>query len=61
MYVLISLICSKMRAAAMKDRDKLRRPMNSILVDKGGPFDWRIVDIGSPMDVALGWVYKKEG
>ncbi|MCW4048527.1 MAG: hypothetical protein NWE89_02205 [Candidatus Bathyarchaeota archaeon] len=51
----------KMRAMAMKDRDKLRRPMNSlILVDQGGPFEWKIVDIGPPMDVALGWVYKKD-
>ena len=51
----------KMRATAMKDREKLMRPMNSlILVDQGGPFDWKIVDIGSPMDVALGWIYKKD-
>ena len=51
----------KMRATAMKDREKLRRPMNSlILVDQGGPFDWKIVDIGSPMDVALGGSYRKE-
>jgi len=49
-----------MRATAMKDREKLVRPMNSlILVDKGGPFDWKIVDIGSPMDVALGPIFKK--
>jgi len=45
----------KMRATAMKDRDKLRHPMNSlILVDQGGPFlrffpfDWS-------------WIYSKEG
>ncbi len=39
-----------MRATAMKDRDKLRRPMTSFMfVDRGGPFEWRIVDIGSPM------------
>ena len=53
----------KMRATAMKDRDKLRRPMNSLLlVDRGGPFkdEWKIVDIGPPMDVALGWIYKKD-
>jgi len=52
----------KIRATAYgKDRDKLRRPMNSlILVDQGGPFDWKIVDIGSPMDVALGGSYRKE-
>lgn len=52
----------KMRATAYgKDRDKLRRPMNSlILVDQGGPFDWKIVDIGSPMDVALGPIFKKD-
>ena len=53
----------KMRATAMKDRDKLRRPMNSlILIDKGGPFrgELKIVDIGPPMDVALGWVYRKD-
>jgi hypothetical protein len=50
-----------MRAVAMKDREKLRRPMNSlILVDQGGPFDWKIVDIGSPMDVALGPIFKKD-
>ena len=50
----------KMRSAAMEGREKLRRPMNSlILVDQGGPFDWKIVDIGSPMDVALGGSYKK--
>ena len=50
-----------MRATAMKDREKLVRPMNSlILVDKGGPFDWKIVDIGSPMDVALGPIFKKD-
>lgn len=43
-----------MRAVAMKDREKLVRPMNSlILVDQGSPFDWKIVDIGSPMDMAL--------
>jgi len=47
MYVLISLICSKMRATAMKDRDKLRRLMNSLIrVDQGGPFDWS-------------WLYRK--
>ena len=53
----------KMRATAMKDRDKLRRPMNSlILIDRGGPFkdEWKIVEIGPPMDVALGWIYKKD-
>jgi len=51
----------KMRATAMKDREKLRRPMNSlILVDQGGPFKWRIVDIGPPMDVALGGSYRKD-
>ena len=51
----------KMRATAMKDREKLRRPMNSlILVDQGGPFEWRIVDIGPPMDVALGGSYRKD-
>ena len=51
----------KMRATAMKDREKLRRPMNSlILVDQGGPFDWKIIDIGSPMDVALGPIFKKD-
>ena len=47
MYVPISLICSKMRATAMKDRDKLRRLMNSLIrVDQGGPFDWS-------------WLYRK--
>ena len=51
----------KMRSTAMEGREKLRRPMNSlILVDQGGPFEWKIVDIGSPMDVALGWVYEKD-
>jgi len=50
-----------MRALAMRDREKLVRPMNSlILVDQGGPFDWKIVDIGSPMDVALGPIFKKD-
>ena len=50
-----------MRAVAMKDREKLVRPMNSlILVDQGGPFEWKIVDIGSPMDVALGPIFKKD-
>jgi len=49
-----------MRAVAMKDREKLRRPMTSFMfVDQGGPFDWKIVDIGSPMDVALGPIFKK--
>jgi len=51
----------KMRATAMKDRDKLSRPMNSLLlVDQGGPFDWKIIDIGPPMDVALGGSYRKD-
>ena len=59
--LVIVIYAFKMRATAMKDRDKLRRPMNSlILVDQEGPFDWKIVDIGSPMDVALGWIYKKD-
>jgi len=50
-----------MRAVAMRDREKLVRPMDSlILVDQGGPFDWKIVDIGSPMDVALGPIFKKD-
>jgi len=50
-----------MRALAMRDREKLVRPMNSlILVDQGGPFEWKIVDIGSPMDVALGPIFKKD-
>jgi len=50
-----------MRATAMEGREKLMRPMNSlILVDQGGPFEWKIVDIGPPMDVALGWIYKKD-
>ena len=50
-----------MRAVAMKDREKLVRPMTSFMfVDQGGPFDWKIVDIGSPMDVALGGSYRKE-
>ncbi len=50
-----------MRATAMKDRDKLRRPMTSFMfLDRGGPFEWRIVDIGSPMDVALGPIFKKD-
>ena len=56
--LVIVVYAFKMRATAMKDRDKLRRPMNSLhLVDKGGPFDSRIDDIGPPMDVALGWIY----
>ena len=50
-----------MRAVAMRDREKLVRPMNSLIfVDQGGPFDWKIVDIGSPMDVALGPIFKKD-
>ena len=50
-----------MRATAMKDRDKLRRPMTSFMfLDRGGPFEWRIVDIGSPMDVALGGSYRRD-
>ena len=50
-----------MRATAMKDREKLRRPMTSFMfVDRGGPFEWRIVDIGSPMDVALGGSYRRD-
>jgi len=47
----------------MEGREKKRRPMNSFMfVDQGGPFrgEWKIVDIGSPMDVALGWVYKED-
>jgi len=60
LVIVVSAI--KMRATAMKDRDKLSRPMNSlILVDQGGPFDWKIVDIGPPMDVALGGSYRKDG
>jgi hypothetical protein len=31
-----------------------------ILVDYVGPFDWKTVEIGPPMDVALGWVYGKD-
>jgi len=59
--LVIVVFAFKMRATAMKDREKLRRPMNSlILVDQGGPFDWKIVDIGSPMDVALGPIFKKD-
>jgi len=50
-----------MRATAMKDRDKLMRPMTSFMfLDRGGPFEWRIVDIGSPMDVALGGSYRRD-
>ena len=50
-----------MRAVAMRDREKLVRPMTSFMfVDQGGPFDWKIVDIGSPMDVALGPIFKKD-
>lgn len=52
--LVIVVYAFKMRATAMKDREKLRRPMNSlILVDRGGPFlrffpfDWS-------------WVYKKD-
>ena len=37
--LVIVVYAFKMRATAMKDRDKLRRPMDSlILVDQGGPF-----------------------
>jgi len=50
-----------MRATAMKDREKLRRPMTSFMfLDRGGPFEWKIVDIGSPMDVALGPIFPKD-
>lgn len=31
-----------------------------ILVDHVGPFDWKIVEIGSPMDIALGGSYRKD-
>jgi len=59
--LIIVVSALKMRATAMKDRDKLRRPMTSFMfLDRGGPFEWKIVDIGSPMDVALGGSYRKD-
>jgi len=56
-WLIIVFFGLKIRRTAMEGREKKRRPMNSFMfVDQGGPYDWKIVDIGSPMDVALGWV-----
>jgi len=58
--LVIVLSALKMRATAMEGREELVRPMTSFMfVDQGGPFDWKIIDIGSPMDVALGPIFKK--